>query len=62
MQAGLHGCNIRKLLTFIEAKRWTDYWMAPEGLEPEEPKEPNMERLIKKLSKKKKTGLKIKYK
>lgn len=53
MQAGLHGCNIRKLLTFIEAKRWTDYWMAPEGLEPEVPKEQNMERLIKKLSKKK---------
>ena len=50
------GYNIRKLFTFIEGKGKTDYWTAPDGLEPEIPKEPNMERLIKKLSKKKNGG------
>ena len=34
----------------------------PDGLEPEVPKEPNIERLIKKLSKKKTDGRKAKYK
>ena len=47
------GYNIRKLLTFIEGKGKTDYWMAPKELEAEVPREPNMERLIKRLSKKK---------
>lgn len=55
------GYNIRKLFTFIEGKGKTDYWTASDGLEPEIPKEPNMERLIKKLSKKKNGG-KTKYK
>ena len=45
-----------------KARGKTDYWTAPDGLEPEVPKEPNMERLIKKLSKKKKDGGKAKYK
>ena len=52
------GYNIRKLFTFIEGRGRTDYWTAPEGLEAEIPKEPNMDRLIKKISKMK--GNKIK--
>ena len=56
------GYNIRKLFTFIVGKGKTDYWTAPDGLEPEVPKEPNIERLIKKLSKKKTDGRKAKYK
>ena len=56
------GYNIRKLFSFIEGKGKTDYWTAPENLEPEIPKEPNMERLIKKLSRMKNDGRKIRYK
>ena len=56
------GYNIRKLFTFIEGKGKTDYWTAPENLDPEMPKEPNMERLIKKLSRMKNDGRKMRYK
>ena len=56
------GYNIRKLFSFIKGKRKIDYWTVPEELEPEIPKEPNMERLIKKLSKMKKGDGKSRYK
>ena len=56
------GYNIRKLFSFIEGKRKIDYWTAPEELGPELPKEPNMERLIRKVSKMKKVEGKPRYK
>ena len=46
------GYNIRKLFSFIDGKGKTDYWIAPDGLEPETPKKAN----LKKLMKKKMTG------
>ena len=42
------GYNIRKMFTIIDARGKTDYWTAPDGLEPEVPKEANMKRLMKK--------------
>ncbi len=42
------GYNIRKLFSFIEGKGKTDYWIAPDGLEPEIPKKPKLEKLMKK--------------
>ena len=42
------GYNIRKLFSFIEGKGKTDYWIAPNGLEPETPKKANLEKLMKK--------------
>ena len=42
------GYNIRKLFSFIEGKGKTDYWIAPDGLEPETPKKANLEKLMKK--------------
>ena len=56
------GYNIRKLFSFIEGKGKTDYWTAPENLEPEMPKEPNMERLIKKLLRMKNAEKENRYK
>ena len=42
------GYNIRKMFTIIEGRGKTDYWTAPDGLEPEVPREANMKRLMKK--------------
>ena len=42
------GYNIRKMFTIIEGRGKTDYWTAPDGLEPEAPREANMKRLMKK--------------
>ena len=56
------GYNIRKLFSFIEGKGKTNYWTAPENLEPEIPKKPNMERLIKKLSRMKNAEKKTRHK
>ncbi len=42
------GYNIRKLFSFIDGKGKTDYWIAPDGLEPETPKKANLEKLMKK--------------
>ena len=42
------GYNIRKMFAIIEGRGKTDYWTAPDGLEPEVPKEANMKRLMKK--------------
>lgn len=42
------GYNIRKMFTIIEGRGKIDYWTAPDGLEPEAPREANMKRLMKK--------------
>ena len=42
------GYNIRKLFSFIKGKAKTDYWIAPDGLEPETLKKANLEKLLKK--------------
>lgn len=40
------GYNIRKMFAIIEGRGKIDYWTAPDGLEPEIPKEANMKRLM----------------
>ena len=45
------GYNIRKMFAIIEGRGKTDYWTAPDGLEPEIPKETNLKRLMRKPAK-----------
>ena len=45
------GYNIRKMFTIIEGRGKTDYWTAPDGLEPEVPKVANMKRLLRRSAK-----------
>ena len=47
------GYNMRKLFNLIAGKGKIDYWIAPDNLEAEVPKTPNIEKIIKKLDKKK---------
>ena len=49
------GYNIRKLFTLISGKGKIDYWIAPDGLEAEVIKSPNMGKIIKKLQRKEAT-------
>lgn len=55
------GYNIRKIFSFIEGKAKTDYWIAPDGLEPETPKKANLEKLLKKHLKGKNEELRKSY-
>ena len=45
------GYNIRKMFTILEGRGKTDYWTAPDGLEPEVPKVANMKRLLRRSAK-----------
>ena len=47
------GYNMRKLFNLIAGRGKIDYWIAPDNLEAEVPKTPNIEKIIKKLDKKK---------
>ena len=42
------GYNIRKMFAIIEGRGKTDYWTAPDDLEPEIPKKADMKRLMRK--------------
>ena len=55
------GYNIRKLFSFIEGKAKTDYWIAPDGLEPETPKKANLDKLMKKQLKGKNEEIRKSY-
>ena len=41
------GYNLRKLFALMDGRGKTDYWMAPDGLEPETLKEISMKKLMK---------------
>ena len=55
------GYNIRKLFSFIEGKAKTDYWIAPDTLEPEMPPKANLDKLMKKRLKGKNEELRDSY-
>ena len=56
------GYNTRKLFSFLDGKGKTDYWIAPDGLEPETPKKANLEKLMKKKTTGKNEELRNSYK
>ena len=55
------GYNIRKLFSFMEGKAKTDYWIAPDTLEPEMPPKANLDKLMKKRLKGKNEELRNSY-
>ena len=56
------GYNLRKLFALMEGRGKTDYWMAPDGLEPETLKEISMKKLMKRHMKSKNETLRKEYK
>ena len=46
------GYNIKKLITLIQGKAKTEYWKAPENLQPEQKPTPNLKKIIKQKAKK----------
>ncbi len=56
------GYNIRKLFALIEGKGKFDYWTAPDELEPELPRAPNMKRLMRSRPRGKNEALRSSYK
>ena len=56
------GYNMRKLFALIEGKGKFDYWIAPDELEPELPRAPDMKKLMRMQPMGKNEALRLSYK